>query len=140
MVHPFKHFLIIAAQAEGFAIIEATGQAPAAAAVPAAAVQDASVLPGPEDEIAWEAVETAAPAADASSSAAAGESWVAGPAHLVCSSTLVLNVSPLRCAAMFAAAAAPAAGSFCIHCMLSKLDIAVTSKWQCLLAFLQLTT
>lgn len=54
-------------QAEGFVIVEGTSQQSSGAqsGVPP------GVLAGPDDEIAWETVEPAAPAADASTSDAA---------------------------------------------------------------------
>lgn len=64
-------------QAEGFTIIEGTSQmtaAPASAAAEAAADQAAENAELPEDEIAWEVVESAAPAAEVPNAAPPGDS------------------------------------------------------------------
>ena len=73
-------------QAEGFTIIEGTNEAAAAAAAaPTQQLIENTTTPTmPEDEIAWETVESAAPAAEASSLAAPGDhSAVSALLHLV---------------------------------------------------------
>ena len=60
-------------QAEGFTLIEGTKEVAADPAPTQQSIESTSIPTLPEDEIAWETVESAEPAAEASTSAAPGD-------------------------------------------------------------------